>query len=152
MLAEVLFSLGFESTRADLDVWIRAAARSNGHKYYEMSFVYVDNILAVSHKAKEVIEEVTTFYKAKEGSITEPDIYLGANIEKIQTPDGRIIWASSPRDYVKNAVKTVERLFEEDGEGYILKNSAKNPFPSGYKPETDVTDECEMSLHHVICS
>ena len=40
-LAEVLFSLGFELTREDPDVWVRAAARSDGHKYYEMLFVYV---------------------------------------------------------------------------------------------------------------
>ena len=132
-------------------MWIRAAARSDGHKYYEMLFVYVNDILVVSHKAKEVIKEVTAFYKAKEDSIKEPDIYREANIEKIQTPDGRIIWASSPRDYVKNAVKTVERLFEEDGEGYVLKNSAKNPFPLGYKPETDVTDELgdELASHYL---
>ena len=84
-LAEVLFSLGFESTRADPDVWIRAAARSDGHKYYEMLFVYVDDILAVSHKAKDVIEEVTAFYKAKEGSIKKPDIYLGANFRRSDT-------------------------------------------------------------------
>ena len=116
-LAEVLAGLGFESTRADPDVWIRAAARSDGHKCYEMLFVYVDDILAVSHKAKEVIEEVTAFYKAKEGSIKEPDIYLGANIAKIHTPDGHEIWTSSPHEYVRNAIKTVERLFDEDGEG-----------------------------------
>ena len=145
-LAEVIAGIGFESTRADPDVWIRMAVRSDGFKYYEMLFVYVDDILSVSHKAKEVIEEITAFYKAKEGSIKEPEIYLGANIEKIQTPDGRMIWASSPRDYVKNAVKTVEKLFEEDGEGYVLKSKAKNPFPSGYKPETDVTDELENDL------
>ena len=95
VLAAVLFSLGFESMRADLDVWIRALVPSDGHKYYEMLFVYVDDMLAVSHKAKEVIEEVTAFYKVKEGSIKEPDIY------------GCILWASSLRDYVKNAVKTV---------------------------------------------
>ena len=69
----MLAGLGFESTRADPDVWIRAVARSDGHKYYEMLFVYVVDILAVSHKAKEVIEEVTAFYKAKEGSIMEPE-------------------------------------------------------------------------------
>ena len=34
-----------------------------------------------------------------------------------------------------------ERLFDEDGEGYVLKSNAKNPFPSGYRPELDVTDE-----------
>jgi len=90
---------------------------SDSHKYYEMLFMYVDDILAVSHKAKEVIkeviEEVTAFYKVKEGSIKESEIYLRVNIETIQTLDGCMIWASSPRDYVKNAVKTVERLFED---------------------------------------
>ena len=54
-LAEVLAGLGFESTRADPDVWIRAAARSDGHKYYKMLFVYVDDILAVSHKDLSLI-------------------------------------------------------------------------------------------------
>jgi hypothetical protein len=39
------------------------------------------------------------------------------NIEKVQMPDGREVWASLPRDYVKNAIKTVEDLFKEDGEG-----------------------------------
>ena len=54
-----------------------------------MLFVYVDDILALLHKETEVITEITSFYKAKEGSIKPPDIYLGANIDKIQMPDGR---------------------------------------------------------------
>ena len=84
---------------------------------------------------------MTAFYKTKEGSIKELDIYLGANIAKIQTPDGCEIWTSSPREYVRNAVKTVERLFNEDGKGYVLKSNAKNLFPSGYRLELDVTDK-----------
>ena len=38
-LAEALRNLKFESTRADPDVWIRPAAREDGHGYYEMLFV-----------------------------------------------------------------------------------------------------------------
>ena len=83
------------------------------------------------HKATDVIKEITAFYRAKEGSIKPPDIYLGANIMKVKIPDGREAWGSSSRDYVKNAVITVERLFEEDGEGYTLRNTVKAPFPSG---------------------
>ena len=56
-------------------------------------------------------------------------------------PDGREVWGSSSRDYVKNAIITVERLFEEDGEGFTFINSVKNTFPKGYKPELDVTEE-----------
>ena len=49
--------LDFVSTLADPDVWIREAVCGDGFKYYEMSFVYVDNILAVLHKATDVIKK-----------------------------------------------------------------------------------------------
>jgi hypothetical protein len=40
----------------------------------------------------------------------------------------------------------VERLLEEDGEGYVLKSNARNPFPTGYKPEINVTEELDSTL------
>jgi hypothetical protein len=144
--AEALRDLGFVSSVADPDVWIRAATREDGYEYYEMLLVYVDDVLAISHRAKEVIDSIGEIYKVKPGSDKEPHIYLGANVEKVQMPDGREVWASSPRDYVKNAIKTVERLFGEDGEGYVLKNKVKNPFPANYKPELDVSDELGPEL------
>ena len=96
--------------------------------------MYIDDILAVSHKAADVIKEITAFYRAKEGSIKPPDVYLGVNIMKVKIPDSREVWGSSSREYVNNAVITVERIFEEDGDGYTLRNTVKAPFPSGYKP------------------
>ena len=140
-LAEALVKLGFKLTRANPDVWIQADVHLNGGKYYAMLFVYVDYILALSHKETEVITEITSFYKAKEVSIKPPDIYLGENIDKIQMPDGREVWGSSSRDYVKNAIITIDRLFEEDSEGFTFRNSVKNPFPMGYKTELDFTEE-----------
>ena len=119
---------------SDLDVWIWEEVREGSLKYYEMLFVYIDNILAVFHKAKDVIKEIAAFYREKEGIIKPPDIYLGLDITKVQIQDGCEVWGSSSRDYVKNAVITIKRLFEEDGEGYTLKNTVKASFPSGYKP------------------
>ena len=145
-LAESLVQFGFKSTRADPYVWIRAAVFLDGGKYYEILFVYVDDILALSHKATEVIIEINIFYKAKEGIIKPPDIYLSANIDKLQMPDGREVWGSSSRDYVKNAIATVKRLFEEDGEGFTFRNSVKNLFPTGYKPELNVTEELRLEI------
>jgi hypothetical protein len=84
-----------------------------------MLFVYVDDILALSHRAKNAIEEITESYKAKEGSGKPPEIYLGANISKMQLPDGREVWTTSPLAYVKNSLLVVERLLSEDGEGYV---------------------------------
>jgi hypothetical protein len=61
-------------------------------------------------------------------------------------PDGREVWAMSPRDYVKNAINFFEGLLAEDGEGYILKNKAKNPFPMNYQPGLDVSNELGPEL------
>ena len=47
---------------------------------------------------------------------------------------------------MKNAVITVERLFEEDGKGYTLRNTVKALFPSGYKPYLDATEELGPEL------
>jgi hypothetical protein len=40
-------------------------------------------------------------------------------------PDSREVWASSACDYVKNAIKAIESLFEEDGKGYVLKKQSE---------------------------
>jgi hypothetical protein len=146
LLAQILRDLGYESSKDDPDVWLRKAVRDDGHKYYEMLFAYVDNILALSHRAEDMIKEITAFYKAKEGSIKPPEIYLGANISKMQLPDGREVWTTSPKTYIKNSLLVVKRLLEEDGEGYVLKSNIRNPFPTGYKPEIDVTEELDQTL------
>ena len=107
-LAQALQDLGYLSTKADLNVWIRKAVCDDGHPYYEMLFVYVDDILALSHQAAVAITKITQFFTAKEGSMKPPEIYLGANISKIQTPDGHEVWATSPCTYVKNSIQVVE--------------------------------------------
>jgi hypothetical protein len=73
-----------------------------------MLLVYVDNVMAISHEPKILIDVIGEYYKVKPGSDKEPDIYyLGANVKKMQMPDGREVWATSPCDYIKNAIKTV---------------------------------------------
>ena len=144
--AKALDSVGFQSTKADPDVWIRAARKTNGDQYYEMTIVYVDDVLVLSTEAAQVIKDISDRYDLKEGSVKEPEIYLGANIEKVQLPDGREVWAQSPRQHMKNAVKVCEDLLKEDGTGETLKSTVKNPSPSGYKPELDITRELDEAM------
>ena len=144
--AQFLSDLGYKLMKADVDIWICKVVKPNGQEYYEMLFVYVDEILSLSHEAKEVILQITSYYKAKEGSIKEPDMYLRANVSKIQMPDGHEVWSMSPRTYVKNAIGVVQRLLDEDGEEVTLKSSVKTPFPSGYQPELDIPDELGQKL------
>ena len=93
MLAQALRDIGFVSTIEDPDVWIRPAVRDDGYEYYEMVFVYVDDLLVISHDPKKVIDAIGDLYKIKPGSDKEPELYLGANIEKFQLPDGRVVWS-----------------------------------------------------------
>jgi Reverse transcriptase (RNA-dependent DNA polymerase) len=55
-LAQLLQDLGYMSSRADPDVWMRAATRDDGHEYYEMLFVYVDDILVLSHRVTDAFQ------------------------------------------------------------------------------------------------
>jgi hypothetical protein len=121
-------------------------SHDDGYKYYEMLLVYVDDVLVMSHEPKVLIYAIGEYYKVKPGSDKEPDIYLGANVEKVQMPDGREVWAMSPCNYVKNAIKTVEGLLAEDRGGYVLKNKAKHPFPMNYQPQLDVSNELGLEL------
>jgi hypothetical protein len=135
-LAGTLRDIGFKSTQADPDVWIKLMS-----DHYEMVLVYVDDILVFSRDPKLVMDELGKLYELKPESVKPPDIYLGANIEKVQLPDGRSEWGMTSRTYVRNAVKIVEALLLEDGDDSRLRTTARNPFPSGYRPELDVTNE-----------
>ena len=48
--------LGFESSRADPDVWMRASVRKDGvTKYYEYVLLYVDDCLVISDRAESIL-------------------------------------------------------------------------------------------------
>jgi hypothetical protein len=57
-MAEKLTAMNFQSSMADPDVWMRAAAKGDGEKYYEYVLMYVDDILAISCNAWAILEEV----------------------------------------------------------------------------------------------
>ena len=79
-LAETLYDIGFVPTRADPDVWLRPAVKEDGFEYYEYVLCYVDDILAISHKAKDALKAVQAVFKLKDDRIDPPDMYLGATL------------------------------------------------------------------------
>ena len=78
-LAETLYDIGFVPTRADPDIWRRHATKEDGFEYYEYVLCYVDDILAISHKAKNALKAVQAVFKLKDDRIEPPDMYLGGN-------------------------------------------------------------------------
>jgi hypothetical protein len=125
-LAATLRDLHFSSTQADPDVWIRSA-----ETLYEMILVYVDDVLIFSKDPQTIMNKLGELYELKPESVKESDVYLGANIVKVQLGDGRTVWGMLSKGYVKNSVKVVEALLREDDPDAKLKSTARNPFPSG---------------------
>ncbi len=61
--------------------------------HYDLVLVYVDDILIFAKDPKMAMNELGKLYELKPESVKEPDIYLGANIEKVQLPSGKVEWA-----------------------------------------------------------
>ena len=137
-LAETLYDIGFVPTRADPDVWRRPAVKEYGSEYYEYVLCYVDDILAISHKAKDVLKAVQTIFKLKDDRIEPPDMYLGATLS-VMEDDGIQGWCISSDKYVKAAVENVEQELARVNQR--LPSKCRTPTTVGYRPERGVLAE-----------
>ena len=106
-LAETLYDIGFVPTQADPDVWHRPAVKEDGFEYYEYVLCYVDDILAISHKAKDALKAVQAIFKLKDNKIEPPDMYLGATLS-VMEDNGVQGWCMTSDKYVKAAIENVK--------------------------------------------
>ncbi len=142
-------SLNFRQCRADDDVWMQKAAKSNGDTYWKYVFIYTDDVLALLEDPKSILNDMNKHFLLKPESIQEPKEYLGAQISKYWVEGDPVPkWALSSEKYVKEAVRIVKKRLEE--RDMILKTKVLGVLPSGYKPELDNTpllDENDASLY-----
>jgi len=140
-MADTLREAGFKSCLADPDVWMRPNVRpSDGFKYYEYVLCYVDDVLAVSHEPRKIMEFLQTRYTLKNNKVEEPTEYLGTEIRKHNiSGDDTPKWGMSSDLYVKRAIADVETELNKVGQG--LKKKVTTPFSTEYRPELDVTPE-----------
>jgi hypothetical protein len=138
-MAEKLTSMGFQSSMADPDVWLRAATKADGESYYEYVLMYVDDILSISCDARSILEEIQGTFKFKNGKIETPEFYLGAKLQK-KPINGIHCWTIMSQDYVKAAVKNVEETIKKSGRRLPTSN-IDTPMNITFSPELDVTEE-----------
>jgi hypothetical protein len=134
--------LGFTSSLADPDVWMRPVVRPDGSKAWEYVLLYVDDCLVISDNADHILRvEIQKYWELKQESIGPPKIYLGGQMRKVQLENGVSCWAFGSAQYVKTAVKNVEDYLEKKGES--LPARASTPLSNGYRPEIDISDELD---------
>ncbi|KAI2494563.1 hypothetical protein MHU86_19978 [Fragilaria crotonensis] len=108
-LADCMRHLGWESCKADPDVWMKPEVRKDdGYKYYAYCLLYVDDILVVHHDGLRALQEIDHYFKTKPGSIRDPEFYLGAKLRLYTLPNGVQSWAMSSSKYIQAAVQNVK--------------------------------------------
>ena len=137
-LAETLYDLSYLPTKADPDVWIRPAVKPCGFEYYEMTLVYVDDILCISHDPKATMQGIQATFKLKDDKIEKPENYLGAQLSQ-KIIAGRECWTMSSEQYVKAAIANVEATLNETGQR--LPSRCSTVLQANYRPELDTTPE-----------
>ena len=138
-----LRQLGFKSSRADPDVWMRPGLKASGEVYWQYVISYVDDICGAMEKPEEFMKALGERVTLKEGSVKEPDLYLGADVKKyyIEGSDDpeKARWAMSLTSHVKHAIADVEtELVKIDKH---LPTKISTPLSSGYMPKLDWTSE-----------
>ena len=114
LLADTLMDTGYQPTKADPDVWIRPAVKADGFEYYEMILCYVDDILCISDDPKKSLLALTAVFKLKDDKIEPPEMYLGAQLNKMFI-DGNECWTMSAEKYVNASVKNIEETLARKG-------------------------------------
>ena len=112
--ADSLRSMGYKPAESDPDVWLKRDQKENGEPYYKYILVYVDDVLHLHAKGRSDMERINEAYRLKDGSITPPARYLGANIDKVQLEDGTMAWSQTSKDYLTGAIQQVLSDLEKD--------------------------------------
>ena len=99
--------LGFKSSEADPDVWLRPAVKPDGEEYYEYVLCYVDDILAISYDPDRIMKQISEEFDFKNNKWGELEMYFGARINK-KVVEGTKLWTMSSQDYLKAAIQEIE--------------------------------------------
>jgi hypothetical protein len=116
-LRDCMGHLGFTSSRADPDVWLRLSKQTTGGEYYKYVLLYVDDVLVISEHADKVLrKEIGQYFVLREESIGPHSNYLGGKLRKITLENGVRAWAFGSCQYVQSTVMNVEEHLMKAGE------------------------------------
>ena len=141
-ITDCMHLLGYEPCRTYPTLWFKTQVRSDdGFECYEYVLLYVNGILKISHDAMAALYWMDKFFMMMKGSIEDPDIYLGAEMSKVQLNNGVFAWGMIPAKYVQEEVINIEGHITKEYGGGKLPKRATSPWPLKYLSETDMTPE-----------
>ena len=141
--------LGYSVCEADQDVYMRIKTRADGTQYWSYIVCYVDDILCIDENPKTLMSKLGSIYRMKEDSISEPSIYLGANVRNWTVTDneGKDIncWALGSQNYIRESLRIVDSIMEKHNlkQSSTRRQGRNTPFSSSdYRPELESSNYC----------
>ena len=108
--------MGFESCKADPDVWFCSSMKDDGTDYYQYGLLYTDEILAIMKNPEDFIcNELGKIFFVKPNSIGRPTKYLGNKVSYVTLDNGRSAWSFSLSQYVQDSVKNFINTLDQEG-------------------------------------
>ena len=120
-LTDFMHHLGYHSCLADPDLWKKRMVHpEDNFKFYSYVLLYVDACPHICHNAEQELHKIDKFFKMKDGSIGDPDIYLGAKVKQMELPNGVKAWALSSSKYIQEAVEKCKKYLAHSLNGRKL--------------------------------
>ena len=100
--------MGFESCKADPDVWFCSSMKYYSTEYCQYFLLYTNDIMAIMQKSDDFVRnELGKRFVVNPNSIGPPTQYLGNKVSSITLDNVRNAWSFSSSRYVQAAVKNV---------------------------------------------
>ena len=145
-MANLLDELGFKSNKTDFDIWLHPVKKPDGKEYYEYVMLYVDDVMAANHKARQVMEDLGNGILYKHAKIEPPGSYLGAQLVEKTLPSGIECWCISSDRYVNAAIRNVEEVAKK--RPLTLPGQVRTPMDTKFVPELDRSQELDSPDVH----
>jgi hypothetical protein len=130
--AKTLYTMGFQPTRFDNDVWIKERNDKSGYDYIS---TYVDDFLITAKDPWVYMRKLQEIYLIKDPKT--PDVYLGGSY--VGNPKEK--WCITAREYIKEAIKQIE------GRLNIKLREEKTPIKTNDHPEEDDSPVLDNNMH-----
>ena len=85
--------LGFQPCKADPDIWMRKTKQVDNADYCKYALLYVYDYACISTESEKILcDEIGKHFLMKEVLISEPDVYLGGKVRKVELETWDICW------------------------------------------------------------
>ena len=142
-LVEALYDLGYKSSVAYPDVWMRPSIKEkDGLKYWEYVLLYLDYVLCISDKPIHTMKGIQSNFKLKDDKVDKTDVYLSAEPSTMDNEQWSECWAMLSDKYCAAMVKN----FEDTLAKKFLRLTTKCNLPTkhSYRSEMDCTGDLKV--------